>query len=768
MFNVNYLLKKNKKFIKQKIKYFIYILINILYRKSILLIKKMEKYANVDNLDKSTLFNDEHHSKDVCGKMLLCSSTNTIQDIESIGGNGVQRIYVEQNSVIPEKLIDAYCGFATDLANSNIYDVVKSNTNKKNDYHNLFGFSDMKLVIISTFFKLIFQAIVIYYTIFMCMIHPFIFSVYFTIHIVTATIFVTNVMDIEQNNTYEDVYVPNEKKYHSINLALRRKYKIVPKKSELLYMYRKLVASHTISKNEILEDFLVTRKTRSTSGVIVVSVIMPPDTFSCSYNCSYCPNDPRYSRSYYHGEPTVMRGKRNGFKAFEQFRERVHSYIMNGHDVDKIECIILGGTFSCYQPKVAEEFITGLYYAANTAFDDPSSLRPMLSIEEEQRINESTHCRIIGVTIETRPDKITKPELRRFRKYGVTRIQMGVQHTDDEVLEKNNRECTTAQVKAALKLAKDECFKVDIHLMPDLPYSNPQKDELMFNHVLTDPALQADQWKIYPTCVLEFTEIKKWYDAGLYKPYAETNYEEFLRILVNVMKALPPWIRVNRVQRDFPSTYIEGGNKVANLRQVLDDKLEEASSSTQEIRTMEVRHNMENIHRARLVRCDYDGQDGKEIFLSFKSCSCTYCAPYEQYKVKKIIYELLGFPTPDFYGCNKENVIYGFLRLRISENAGKITFSDLQQKGLIRELHVYGNVVPVYSKNSDQQLKSQHYGFGKQLVANAERIVKQEAPELNGMAVISGVGVRNYYRKLGYEIPTSDFNNHGNILIKDF
>ncbi len=729
----------------------------------------MEKYANVDNLDKSTLYDDNHHGKDVCGKMTLCSSTD-IQDIESIGGNGVQRIYVQQNSVIPEKLIDAYRGYVTDLANANIYDIEKSNMKKQSEYHNLFGFSDTKLAFSSLFFKLTIQSIMLYCSRFLFMIHPFVSYIFFTIHIVTATTFITDVIEEYGKKSVEeyDLYVPNEKKFHSVSLMIRRKYKITPKKSEMLYMYRKLTATGAIAKNEILEDFLVTRKTRSTSGVIVVSVIMPPDTFSCSYNCSYCPNDPRYSRSYYHGEPTVMRGKRNGFKAFEQFRERVHSYIMNGHDVDKIECIILGGTFSCYQPKVAEEFITGLYYAANTAFDDPSSLRPMLSIEEEQRINESTHCRIIGVTIETRPDKITKPELRRFRKYGVTRIQMGVQHTDDEVLEKNNRECTTAQVKAALKLAKDECFKVDIHLMPDLPYSTPQKDELMFQTVLSDPALQADQWKIYPTCVLEFTEIKKWYDDGLYKPYAETNYEEFLRILVDVMKALPPWIRVNRVQRDFPSTYIEGGNKVANLRQVLDDKLEEASSSTQEIRTMEVRHNTDHIHRARLVRCDYDGQDGKEIFLSFKSCSCTYCAPYEQYKVKKTIYESFGLPTPDFYGCGKEDVIYGFLRLRISENSGKITFSDLQQKGLIRELHVYGNVVPVYSKSGDQQLKSQHFGFGKQLVANAERIVRQEAPQLDGMAVISGVGVRNYYRKLGYEIPTSDFSCHGNILIKHF
>ncbi len=726
----------------------------------------MNKYANVDNLDKSTLYDDVHHSKPICGSMTL--SSNQVDDIESIGGNGVQRVYVQQNSVIPEKLIESYRKYVIDLTNADIYDIVKSE--KKDDhYHNLFGLCDKNLTLLShviyTIISYFIVALMYSMQLSLLIIPPYV--IYITLGVIMIlNIMVTLRKSSVMNESEELSYILNEKKLHIAMIAIRRKYKIVPKKSELLYMYRKLVASGEIAKNEILEDHLVTRKMRSASGVIVVSVIMPPDTFSCSYNCSYCPNDPRYSRSYYHGEPTVMRGKRNGFKAFEQFRERIHSYIMNGHDVDKIECIILGGTFSCYQPKVAEEFITGLYYAANTAFDDPSSLRPMKSIEEEQLINESTHCRIIGVTIETRPDKITKPELRRFRKYGVTRIQMGVQHTDDEVLEKNNRECTTAQVKAALKLAKDECFKVDIHLMPDLPYSSPEKDELMFKTVLSDPALQADQWKIYPTCVLEFTEIKKWFDAGTYVPYAETNYEEFLRILTDVMTALPPWIRVNRVQRDFPSTYIEGGNKVANLRQLLDDKLAEASATTQEIRTMEVRHNTDNIHRARLVRCDYDAQDGKEIFLSFKSCTCTHCVPYEQYKIKKYLYESLGLPTPYFYGCGKEDVIYGFLRLRISESSGAITFRALQKKGLIRELHVYGNVIPVYSKDSNQQLKSQHFGFGKRLMAAAERIVKDEFPQLDGMAVISGVGVRNYYRKLGYEIPNTDFASHGNILVK--
>ncbi len=718
----------------------------------------MEKYANVDNLDTSTLYDDAIHNRKICGSIAYKEST----DIESIGGHGVQRIYVEQNSIIPSQLVEKYRGFVIDLCNSECYDLIKKKIENVADHDDL----------LSSLFC-VFAIFLLFGTINMIVPHiafaPFFFlSIFGTITV--HSIFNVD-LDLDMDDSkYVECYIPNEKKYNAISMELRRKYKMVPKKNEILYMYRLLQSSQIVAKNEILEEFLITKKMRSTSGVIVVSVIMPPDTFSCSYNCSYCPNDPRYSRSYYHGEPTVMRGKRNEFKAFEQFRERIHSYVINGHEVDKIECIILGGTFSCYQPKVAEEFITGLYYAANTAFDNPASLRLMKSMEEEQLINESAHCRIIGMTIETRPDKITKYELRRFRKYGITRIQMGVQHTDDEVLEKNNRECTTATVKEALRLAKDECFKVDIHLMPDLPYSSPQKDEAMFHTVLTDQALQADQWKIYPTCVLEFTEIKKWYDAGIYKPYAETDYERFLEILVNVMRQLPPWIRVNRVQRDFPSTYIEGGNKVANLRQVLDDKLAEASSSTQEIRTMEVRHHTKNIHRARLVRCDYEGQDGKEIFLPFKSCSCgTYCASYEMYKIKARACALLGLSKPYFYGCGKEDVIYGFLRLRISTHSGENAFHALQKKGLIRELHVYGNVVPVYSKDASNQMKSQHYGFGKRLMAAAEEIVRSESPNFDGMAVISGVGVRNYYRKLGYDIPVNmDFEKHGNMLIKYF
>jgi ELP3 family radical SAM enzyme/protein acetyltransferase len=552
-------------------------------------------------------------------------------------------------------------------------------------------------------------------------------------------------------------------KFNQKMLEMRRKYSFQPAKRQMVYMYRKLRSEGKIPENSALEDQLIVHGMRSESGVMVVSVIMPPDRFSCSYDCYYCPNDPRYSRSYYHGEPTVMRGERNGFSGVKQFRERLIGYLLNGHPIDKCEVIILGGTFSCYQPKVAEEFITELYYAANTIFDEDS--REMMSIREEIKMNEDAICKIIGMTIETRPDKITKYELKRLRRMGVTRIQMGLQHTDDEILKKVNRECTQKEIMDAIELLKDEGFKVDIHIMPDLPFSTIEKDYEMFKILLEDPRYRADQWKIYPTNVLEFTKIKEWYDNGEYKPYAESNFDGFMQLLVDVMKSLPPYIRVNRVQRDFPGNYIEGGNKLTNLRQVLDDRMEELKSHTKDIRSMEIGGESFDVKRVRLVRYDYESSGGKEIFLSMKSCTCEgKCMDYEMYKKKKWLMEKFGKKLW-FYGCGKENKIYGFLRLRLSEKSGENAFPVLKKKGLIRELHVYGKVKTTYSTTDIS--KSQHHGFGGLLLKSAEEIAKMEG-DVDGMAVISGVGVRNYYRRHGYDIPEGDVNQHGDFMIKPF
>lgn len=559
-------------------------------------------------------------------------------------------------------------------------------------------------------------------------------------------------------------YVPDEELFQTALKACCKEIKLssVPKKSDLLYHYRMGVNRGEIERegHEVLEHFLVTAKMRSASGVIVVSVIMPPGNFSCTYDCAYCPNDPRYSRSYYHGEPTVMRGARNGFSGFMQFRERIHSYVVNGHPVDKIECIVLGGTFSCYKPEDAEDFICDLYYAANTAFDDPTSLRPRGGLEEEQKLNETATCRMIGLTIETRPDMITKYEIRRLRRLGVTRVQLGAQHTDDEILKGVNRRAMVKDTKHALRLLKDSCFKVDLHWMPDLPGSSLEKDREMFREALYDPDLAADQWKIYPTNVLPYTKIKEWYDAGTYKPYTENDYEGFLKLIGDVLNLMPPYVRVNRIQRDFPAKYIQGGNKVMHLREILEKRI---NPYCQEMRHMEVRDDMEDVERARFVIHYYEAQEEREVFISFKSCDC-------HEKGRKCTAERhkwwYGEESVVSISCGYETKIYGFLRLRLSNRAGKEgeAFPILHNMGLIRELHVYGQMIPVLKMGGSPHI--QHRGFGKRMMQMAEKIAYLWGAY--GMAVIAGVGVRDYYRKLGYEIPEGDISTHGNIMIKEF
>src|SRR5581483_10119464 len=218
----------------------------------------------------------------------------------------------------------------------------------------------------------------------------------------------------------------------------------------------------------------------------------------------YCPFEPGQARSYLMKEPAVARANQNRFCAVDQFRDRGHSYTANGLPFDKIELIVIGGTWHSYDLEYRNEFIRDTYYAANTFYDKDylTNPRERLSLEEEIKINETSLCRIIGLTIETRPDQITPQALVDLRKQGVTRLQLGVQHTDDEILKYVNRKCTTEDAIRAIKLLKDNCFKVDIHLMPDLPNSTPEKDALMFDYILNSEDIQADQMKIYMTAVL--------------------------------------------------------------------------------------------------------------------------------------------------------------------------------------------------------------------------------------------------------------------------
>jgi ELP3 family radical SAM enzyme/protein acetyltransferase len=446
--------------------------------------------------------------------------------------------------------------------------------------------------------------------------------------------------------------------------------------------------------------------------------------FSCAWNCHYCPAEPGQPRSYLHDEPAVRRANQNAFDPVLQFTDRAATLLANGHPVDKIELLVLGGTWASYPHAYQEAFCRDLFYAANTFAARGAARRQRLSLAEEQAANEAAECKIIGLTLETRPDTINADELRRLRRYGCTRVQLGVQHTDDAVLRKVNRGCSTAATRRALRLLKDTCYKVDVHLMPNLPGATLEADEAMFTAMLDDPGLQADQWKIYPCEVLPWTKVKEWFDAGEFVPYAD---DALFELILRVKARMHPWIRLNRVIRDIPSQYILGGVDAPNMRQTLAEHLAARGLACPCIRCREVGADSDRkAGAARLRRRDYAASDGQEIFLSFE--------------------------TPD------AATIFGFARLRLTSDPGSGVFPALRGAALIRELHVYGQLVPTAPAGGGAAA-AQHTGFGRALMAAAEDIAA--AAGATSVAVIAGIGARNYYRKLGYEV-----EDDGGFMIK--
>ncbi|KAK1947204.1 Elongator complex protein 3 [Phytophthora citrophthora] len=522
-------------------------------------------------------------------------------------------------------------------------------------------------------------------------------------------------------------------------VLLRRKFKCLPKKSQMKFALGLLVQKGAAPKGLALEKLLVKKAQKSQSGVLVVTVLTSPypavngkkQKFSCQWNCYYCPNEPDQPRSYLHDEPSVLRANRNDFDPVLQFCDRCVTLAINGHPVDKIELLVLGGTWASYPVEYQETFIRDLFYAANTFFNREK--RERHTLDEEKLENETAAVKIIGITLETRPDCITPEELRRFRRYGCTRVQLGIQHTDDGILKKINRGHTLAEAVQAMKLLRDCCYKTDIHLMPNLPGSDPEKDRAMFEYVLHSPNLQADQWKIYPCEITPWTVIKKWYDEGSYVPYSE---DKLIELLMDVKAEVHPWIRLNRVIRDIPSQYILGGIDEPNLRQVICNKMIARGTPCKCIRCREVKTDDAAIASAECVIREYEANEGAEYFISFE--------------------------TPD------RSKICGFARLRLSETAGGGVFPEIEGAALIRELHVYGQLVAALSKKKNAASASaddaegshaQHTGFGTQLMMKAEEIAR--AHGYKKMAVIAGVGVRNFYRRLGFEV-----EGEGELMIK--
>ena len=425
-------------------------------------------------------------------------------------------------------------------------------------------------------------------------------------------------------------------------------------------------------------------------------------------------------RSYLSTEPAVLRANRNKFDPILQIYDRQRALDNCGHEVDKIEIIVLGGTWDHYPYNYRENFIRDIYYAVNS-IKDKHLVKTNLKSEIDYN-QKNSKSRLIGLTLETRPDCVTLKQIKQLRKFNVTRLQIGVQHIDDTILDIIERGCTTDDTIRATNLWKQNGGKIDWHLMPDLPGSSVEKDKEMFqkifgvnsirqiskNHYKYDlkyPELQADQLKIYPCEVTDWTKIKEWYDNGTYKPYSD-DIDKLIKVIVELKNNIFPWIRLNRIIRDIPNMNIIGGNSSTNLRQLI---LQRDDVNCKCIRCREVKSNFENIEKAELFIREYNGLNSKEYFISYES--------------------------PD------QKILYGFLRLRINFSNENIIYKELYNCAFIRELHVYGKVV----RHDDKINKNvQHYGFGSKLMKKAEEIVSKN--NIKKIAIISGVGVRQYYQ----------------------
>ena len=548
---------------------------------------------------------------------------------------------------------------------------------------------------------------------------------------------------------YPRTYHDYEKLIRTLNKQHRKNFR----KSELLRVYKIYLDRQKERADPHILKLLQKVKARSQSGVLVVTVFTGPSSFSCPENCHYCPlevdenGNQTQPRSYRSEEPGNMRATQNGFDPVRQMFARIAQLENCGHPVDKIEVLVLGGTWSFYPVDYQEFFITSIYYAANIYLNWREQ-REMQTLEEEQRLNENAQCRIIGITLETRPDCIigenkatnrhykkqkqqidTLAEIRRFRSYGVTRVQIGIQHVRDDILKLINRNCTNDQNVRAIKMLKENGFKVDIHIMLDLPGSSPDIDKEMLLQIVTSPDFVVDYWKLYPTATMDFTKIKEWYLQGTYKPYAELNNGEDLNnVMAFAMENCPVYTRINRVFRDFPLKIIGGGCQVPNLRQVIDKKLEDdpRANRSRNIRDREIKDQTLDANNAQLVERKINSSRGTDYFLSFEDV--------------------------------EKDVLYGFIRLRFNDSHDEA--SDLRlnifksnKVAAIRELHVYGNLTKVNRNDGNQKTEAgdnnaQHQGFGTRLLKRAEKIARSAG--MKKLVIISGVGVREYYRRRGY------------------
>jgi elongator complex protein 3 len=514
------------------------------------------------------------------------------------------------------------------------------------------------------------------------------------------------IQDLFKNKTLSPAVLALEKR------RFAKKYRLpCPKNSALLKTYHDLIKQKRGRENKILEQLLRTREIRSLSGIVSISVLTKP--WPCPGHCLYCPTVRGLPKSYLQGEPAVMRAMANKFDPYNQVRARLTALKAIGHQTNKIELIIIGGTWSFLPSKYQDWFVKECFRATNN-YGTNSKPRIRESLLKEQKRNENAEHRIIGITIETRPDFIDENEVKRLRELGITRVELGVQSVFDNVLKRNLRGHTVKETIEATKLLKNAGFKVCYHIMPNLPGSDLKLDEKCFNELFANPNFQPDFLKIYPCVVVKQAPLYRLWSKGQYQSYSD---RRLINLLVKVKQKIPYYCRVIRIYRDIPSPQIMAGSKISNLRQVIAKELKKQGKKCLCIRCREIKNDFSPKQNLKLFRQDYVASGGKEIFLSYED------------KKRRKLYALLR------------------LRLKLWETGSPAIFPVLKNSAIIREVHTYGQTIGFSEKSTTSP---QHRSLGKNLIKTAEKIAQDS--DFQKIAVISGIGARNYYRRLGYRL----------------
>jgi elongator complex protein 3 len=469
--------------------------------------------------------------------------------------------------------------------------------------------------------------------------------------------------------------------------------------------------------------------TRTISGVTPVAVMAKP--FPCPGKCVYCPASPGAPKSYTVESPAVLRAIKCDFEPARQVEFRLKTLADMGHAGDKVELIIMGGTFLAYPTEYQYRFVKDCYDGLNGI--------PSADLEEAKKLNESAKHRCVGLCIETRPDWCGQEEIERMLDFGTTRVELGVQTLDDDIHRLTRRGHGVAEVVTATRLLRDYGFKVYYHWMPGLPGSTPEHDLELSQKLFDDEYFRPDGLKLYPTLVVVGSELENWYRDNRYQPYED---EGMIDLLVDIKTLVPKYVRIPRLMRDIPGKFIVAGCKDLALRGSIRNRMSELGVHCRCVRCREYGHRLRDgwaIGNPHLTRMDYDTYGGKEVFLSYEDANET---------------------------------LFGLLRLRINKGVQKpsvgeaLVASHNSREGkplphnhgfytvpdtgiaLIRELHIFGPEVPLGEK---RDRAAQHKGLGGKLLREAERIAREQF-HIGQMSILSGIGARDYYRSCGYHL----------------